>query len=66
MSGCGCLWVSVGSLWASGWFELWLSGCRVEGVGLRAKGVGVWVSVGGLWASGRFELWVSGCRFVKV
>ena len=56
------MWVSVGGLWASGWFGLWLSGCRVEGVGVRAQGVGVWVSEDDLWVYGRFELWLSGCR----
>ena len=45
--------MSVGGLWASGWFELWLSGCRVEGVGVggvRCRGAGVcrclWVVCG--------------------
>ena len=50
MSGCGCLWVVCGRM---GWFDLWLSGCGVEGVGVesaRCRSVGgcryLWVVCG--------------------
>jgi hypothetical protein len=42
-----------------GWFELWLSRCRAEGVGVggvRCRGVGVCRC---LWVYGRFEFLLS-------
>ena len=49
----------MGGLWVYGWFELWLSRCRVEGVGVggvRCRGVGVC----------GWSLWVEGVRLVGV